>query len=55
MLKVSEFFLNNKKFTLVLMLFVSLFGIGGLIQLNAESFPAVDFAMAQVTTVYDGA
>ncbi len=55
MLSIAEFFLNNKKFTLVLMLFVSLFGLGGLIQLNAESFPAVDFAMAQVTTVYDGA
>ncbi len=55
MTKVAEFFLNNKKFTIVLMLFVSLFGIGGFLQLNAESFPAVDFAMAQVTTVYDGA
>jgi multidrug efflux pump subunit AcrB len=55
MLNLTEFFLNNKKFTFVLMVFVTLFGLGGLLQLNAESFPAVDFAMAQVTTVYDGA
>ena len=43
MVKVSEFFLNNKKFTIVLMLFVSMFGVGGLIQLNAESFQPINF------------
>ena len=55
MISIAKFFLDNKKFTLILMLFVTLFGLGGILQLNAESFPAVDFAMAQVTTVYDGA
>lgn len=55
MVKLAEFFLNNKKFTFVLMMFVVLFGLGGLARLNAESFPAVDFAMATVTTTYDGA
>ena len=52
---LSEFFLNNKRFTIVLMIFVTLFGLGGLWKLNSESYPAVDFAMAQVTTSYDGA
>lgn len=55
MTKISEFFLNNKRFTFVLMIFVMLFGLGGLLRINSESFPAVDFAMAQVTTIYDGA
>lgn len=51
----ARFFIDNSKFTVVLSLFVVVFGIGGLLRLNAESFPAVDFAMAQVTTSYDGA
>lgn len=55
MISLAQFFLNNKKFTLVLTVFVLLFGLGGLRQLNSESFPAVDFAMATITTSYDGA
>lgn len=53
--RLAQFFLENQKFTLVLMLFTIIFGFGGLARLNSESFPAVDFAMATVTTVYDGA
>lgn len=55
MTALAQFFLDNKKFTWVLTLFVVFFGLGGLRLLKSESFPAVDFAMATVTTVYDGA
>ena len=55
MVTIARFFLNNKKFSFVLTLFVIFFGLSGLKQLNSESFPAVDFAMATVTTNYDGA
>ena len=55
MTALFRFFLDNKKFTLVLTLFMIIFGLGGLKRLNSESFPAVDFAMATVVTTYDGA
>ena len=55
MIKLAQFFIDNKKFTSVLMVFVIMFGLMGLQRLRSESFPAVDFAMATVTTVYDGA
>ncbi|MEZ4819102.1 MAG: efflux RND transporter permease subunit [Bdellovibrionota bacterium] len=55
MLEFVKFFLRNKKFTLVLTLFVLVFGLSGLARLNSESYPAVDFAMSTIVTVYDGA
>jgi multidrug efflux pump subunit AcrB len=55
MLHLSRFFLRNQKFTFVLTLFVLVFGLSGLLRLNSESYPAVDFAMSTIVTVYDGA
>ncbi|MFK7824276.1 MAG: efflux RND transporter permease subunit [Oligoflexales bacterium] len=55
MLSIAEFFIKNYKFTLVLSLFVVIFGVMGLLRLNSESYPTVDFAMATVATSYDGA
>lgn len=52
---LSRFFIRHSKFTLVLTLGVLVFGVGGWLRLNAESFPAVNFAMVQVTTNYEGA
>ena len=53
--QLIHFFIENKKFTFVLTLFVLFFGLSGLKRLNSESFPAVDFAMATIVTAYDGA
>ncbi|MCB0363632.1 MAG: efflux RND transporter permease subunit, partial [Bdellovibrionales bacterium] len=53
--KWANFFIENSKFTVVLSLFVIVFGVGGYLRLNAESFPAVNFAMAKITTTFDGA
>jgi len=52
---LAEFFIKNQKLTVVLSLLVLVFGIQGIIRMNAESFPAVNFAMATVETLYRGA
>lgn len=52
---LASFFIQNSKFTLVLMAFVTIFGIGGVMGLNSESFPSVDIGSVVVTTRYDGA
>ncbi|SMF22116.1 efflux RND transporter permease subunit [Pseudobacteriovorax antillogorgiicola] len=54
-MNLSKFFLDNYKFTLILTALVVVFGLGGLKDLNSESYPAVDFASATITTRYDGA
>jgi multidrug efflux pump subunit AcrB len=51
----AKFFIENYKFTIVLSFFVAIYGVLGLKKMNAESYPAVSFATAYVTTVYDGA
>ncbi|MBT4791626.1 MAG: efflux RND transporter permease subunit, partial [Halobacteriovoraceae bacterium] len=43
------------KLTIILSLGMVIFGLMGLAKLNAESFPTVNFAMAQITTRYEGA
>ncbi len=53
--QISEFFIRNPKLTLVLMGAVMLIGLKALWGLKAESFPQVDFAIATITTSYDGA
>jgi multidrug efflux pump subunit AcrB len=53
--KLVKFFIDNYKLTVVLSLFVVVFGLLGLKKLRSESYPAVNFAMAVVTTFYDGA
>ncbi len=55
MKKIAHFFIENYKFTFVLSAMVVIFGLFGLMRINAESYPSVDFAMATITTNYDGA
>ena len=50
-----KFFLENHKLTIILSLMMVIFGLMGLTRINAESYPAVNFAMAQIETRYDGA
>lgn len=55
MKNLAKFFIDNYKLTIVLSVMLSVFGVLGLKQLNSESYPAVDFAMATVETFYKGA
>lgn len=52
---LANFFVENSKFTLVVSFFLIIYGMLGLKKMTAESYPAVSFATAYVTTVYDGA
>lgn len=52
---LTEFFLRNFKLTIVVTLFVVVFGALGLRSMNAESWPSVNFATAIITTIYPGA
>ena len=52
---IIKFFLENHKLTIILSLMMVIFGLMGLFKLNAESYPNVNFATAQITTRYDGA
>ncbi len=53
--KLIKFFLENHKLTIILSLMLVIFGLMGLFKLNAESYPAVNFATAIIETRYDGA
>lgn len=53
--RLIKFFLDNYKLTIILSFMFVVFGLMGMISLNAESYPSVNFAMAQITTRYDGA
>lgn len=53
--RIAKFFIENHKFTIVLSLFLAIYGVLGLKKMNAESYPSVSFATAFVTTAYDGA
>lgn len=53
--KLTEFFIKNSKFTLVLTFGLIVYGIQGLQKMNSESFPSVNFAQSTVITQYDGA
>lgn len=55
MRNLSKFFIENTKLTLVFMGFLLLWGVMGLRSMNAESWPAVDFATALIETEYYGA
>ncbi len=50
-----DFFLRNYKLTLVLTLFLMVFGLQGINRMKAEAWPQVDFAIAIVVTQYKGA
>lgn len=55
MRNISHFFITNPKLTLVVTLFLVLFGLLGIKKMNAESYPSVDFATAIIETEYFGA
>lgn len=55
MKNLSHFFIVNPKLTLVLTLFLFIFGFVGIRKMNAESYPSVDFATAIIETDYFGA
>lgn len=50
-----DFFIKNFKLTVVTTVFVVVFGYLGLRNMNAESWPSVNFATAIITTQYQGA
>lgn len=52
---LAKFFIDNHKLTIVLSIGLVVFGLQGLRTMNSESYPAVSFAMATVTTSYEGA
>ena len=52
---IAKFFITNEKLTIVLSIGLFVFGLMGLSKMNSESFPSVNFAMATVTTRYEGA
>lgn len=54
-MKVARFFIDNNKFTMVLMIGLVLFGFGGINSLNSESFPSVNIGSVIITTQYPGA
>ena len=55
MKKLVSFFIINYKLTIIFSLFFVIMGALGLKKMNAESYPAVDFAMAIIETRYPGA
>jgi multidrug efflux pump subunit AcrB len=55
MRNLAHFFITNPKLTIVLTLFLALFGVMGMKKMNAESYPSVDFATAIIETEYFGA
>lgn len=50
-----SFFIKNFKLTIITTLFMVVFGFIGLKNMNAESWPSVNFATAFITTNYQGA
>ena len=49
-----KFFINNSRLVLLIILSIVFLGIRGILNLNRESIPPVDFARAIITTVYPG-
>jgi len=49
-----NFFIDNYRLTLTLTAAIFILGVLGVIALNRETFPPVDFAQAQITTFYPG-
>ena len=52
---LAQFFLRNSKFTSILSVGFIIFGIMGVLRMNAESYPPVSLATATIITSYDGA
>ena len=49
-----KFFIGNSRLVFLIILSIMILGIRGLLNLNRESIPPVDFARATITTVYPG-
>lgn len=52
---LGAFFLKNYKFTIIMTLFVMLFGVVGTLTLTSETFPSVNIGAVVITTAYPGA
>ena len=52
---LTEFFVKNHKFTIIMSLFLILYGVSGMRSLVSESFPSVNIGAVVVTTPYPGA
>ncbi len=52
---LAQFFLKNSKLTAILSFGIIIFGVMGLMRMNAESYPSVSLATATIKTNYDGA
>jgi multidrug efflux pump subunit AcrB len=50
-----KFFIENHKLTIIISIFLIIFGLMGAAKLNSESYPSVNFAMATINTRYEGA
>lgn len=50
-----KFFLDNYKLTMVITLFICLFGVNGALNLLREDSPSVDMGVTRITTIYQGA
>jgi multidrug efflux pump subunit AcrB len=55
MLKIFQFFVNNWRFTFMMKVIVILAGVMGLMMMNREAFPPVNFAQVSISTTYQGA
>lgn len=53
--RISKFFIENYRFSIILTLFVVIFGAGGLFLTNSESFPTVNIGQVIIQTPYPGA
>ena len=53
--RLVRFFIENNRLTVLLMVFSIITGIIGLLSLNRQTFPSVDFATVIITTPYGGA
>jgi multidrug efflux pump subunit AcrB len=52
---LAQFFVKNYKFTLVVTVFVMIYGFSGLKSLKTETFPSVNIGAVVITTPYGGA
>lgn len=55
MKRLFLFFIENYRFSLLVMILLSLMGVMGILNINSESRPPVDFARVIITTSYPGA
>ena len=55
MKKLASFFVVNQKLTLIVTIFMFIYGVRGYKSMIAETYPNVDFATTTIETVYPGA